>query len=72
MEAIKGNRTINKLLVQKGEKEGSIRQIIALQEKRVLCSRNRQVKSRQNFYYSCSSRLLPMFPLRIMLRLMTY
>jgi 23S rRNA (guanosine2251-2'-O)-methyltransferase len=29
MEAIKGNRTINKLLVQKGEKEGSIRQIIA-------------------------------------------
>lgn len=30
MEAIKANRTINKLLVQKGEKEGSIRQIIAL------------------------------------------
>lgn len=29
MEAIKANRTINKILVQKGEKEGSIRQIIA-------------------------------------------
>ncbi|NLM59753.1 MAG: 23S rRNA (guanosine(2251)-2'-O)-methyltransferase RlmB [Clostridium sp.] len=30
MEAIRANRTINKILVQKGEKEGSIRQIIAL------------------------------------------
>ncbi|MFZ5986696.1 MAG: 23S rRNA (guanosine(2251)-2'-O)-methyltransferase RlmB [Bacillota bacterium] len=30
LEAIKANRTINKLLVQKGEKEGSIKHIIAL------------------------------------------
>ncbi|ACL77609.1 23S rRNA (guanosine(2251)-2'-O)-methyltransferase RlmB [Ruminiclostridium cellulolyticum] len=30
MEALKANRTINKLFIAKGEKEGSIRQIIAL------------------------------------------
>ncbi len=30
MEALKANRTINKLFISKGEKEGSIRQIIAM------------------------------------------
>ena len=34
MAAIRANRTINKILVQKGEKEGSIRQIIALARER--------------------------------------
>jgi len=33
LEAIKAGRTINKILVPKGEKEGSIRQIIALARK---------------------------------------
>jgi len=34
LEAIKAGRTINKILVPKGEKEGSIRQIIALARER--------------------------------------
>ena len=34
LEAIKANRTINKLLVQKGDKEGSIKNIIALARKK--------------------------------------